>query len=98
VLADNAALAENGVEAIALDFEELPVVSDRSISHRREMLLFEDAGTNLAMQFSAVRGDADAAFRDAEYIRRAHFTVHATRHYRWSRADCSPNGMPQQDV
>jgi aerobic carbon-monoxide dehydrogenase large subunit len=39
------------------------------------MLLFEDAGTNLAMQFSAVCGDADAAFRDAEYIRRAHFTV-----------------------
>jgi aerobic carbon-monoxide dehydrogenase large subunit len=75
VLADSAALAENGVEAIALNLEELPVVGDRSISHRRETLLFEDAGTNLAMQFAAIRGDADAAFHDAEYTRRAHFAV-----------------------
>jgi aerobic carbon-monoxide dehydrogenase large subunit len=75
VLADSAALAENGVETIVLDLEELPVVSDRSISHRRATLLFEDAGTNLAMQFTAIRGDADAAFRDAEYTRRAHFAV-----------------------
>src|ERR1700756_287793 len=45
VLADSAALAENGVETIVLDLEELPVVSDRSISHRRATLLFEDAGT-----------------------------------------------------
>jgi carbon-monoxide dehydrogenase large subunit len=75
VLADSAALAEDGVEAIALDVEELPVVADRYISHRQETLLFEDAGTNLAMQFTAIRGDADAAFRGAEYTRRAHFSV-----------------------
>src|SRR6516165_7174314 len=47
VLADSAALAEDGVEAIALDVEELPVVADRYISHRQETLLFEDAGTHL---------------------------------------------------
>src|SRR6516165_2937524 len=75
VLADSAALAENGVEAIALDFEEEPVVADWSISHRGKTLLFEDAGTNLAMQFTAIRGDADAAFRGAEYTRRACFSV-----------------------
>jgi carbon-monoxide dehydrogenase large subunit len=75
VLANSAALAENGVEAIALDLEEVPVVADWSTSHRRETLLFEEAGTNLAMQFTAIRGDADAAFRDAEYTRRAHFAV-----------------------
>src|SRR4029077_1886859 len=46
VLADSAALAEDGVETIALDVEELPVVADRYISHRQETLLFEDAGTN----------------------------------------------------
>ena len=65
VLADSAALAEDGIEAIALDIGELPVVADRYISHRQETLLFEDAGTNLAMQFTAIRGDADAAFRGA---------------------------------
>jgi carbon-monoxide dehydrogenase large subunit len=75
VLGDSAARAEDGVEAIALDVEELPVVADRYISQRRETLLFEDAGTNLAMQFTAIRGDADAAFRDAEYTRHAHFSV-----------------------
>jgi aerobic carbon-monoxide dehydrogenase large subunit len=75
VLANSAVLAENGVEAIGLDLEELPVVADRFISHRRETFLFEDAGTNLVMQFTAVSGDADAAFRDAEYTKRAHFAV-----------------------
>jgi carbon-monoxide dehydrogenase large subunit len=75
VLADSAGLAEDGVEAIALDLEELPVVADRHISNRHETLLFEDAGTNLAMEFTAIRGDADAAFRNAEYTRRAHFGV-----------------------
>src|SRR5439155_14317729 len=75
VLADSAALAEDGVEAIALDIEELPVVADRHVSGRDETLIFEEAGTNLAMKFTAIRGDADAAFREAEYARRGHFSV-----------------------
>ena len=75
VLADSAGRAKDGVDAIALDVEEVPVVADRHISNRQEALLFEDAGTNLAMQFTAIRGDADAAFRDAEYTRRAHLSV-----------------------
>ena len=74
-LADNPALAEDGVEAITLDIVELPIVADRYISQRQEALLFDNAGTNLAVQFTAMHGDADAAFRDAEYTRRAHFTV-----------------------
>jgi carbon-monoxide dehydrogenase large subunit len=75
VLADTAAIAEDGIEAIALDIEELPVVVDRHISARDERLIFEDAGTNLAMTFTAIRGDADAAFREAEYTRRERFSV-----------------------
>jgi aerobic carbon-monoxide dehydrogenase large subunit len=73
VLADSAALAEDGVDAIVLDIEELPVVANRHISGRHEILLFEEAGSNLAMQFTALRGDADAAFREAEYTRRECF-------------------------
>jgi CO/xanthine dehydrogenase Mo-binding subunit len=98
VLADNPALAEDSVDAITLDIVELPIVADRYISQRQETLLFEDAGTNLAIQFTAIHGDADAAFRDAEYSRRAHFTVRVTPHYRWNRADCSPNGTPRRDA
>src|SRR2546423_8858 len=69
VLADSPALAEDGVGAIALDIEELPPVPNRHASERREILLFEDAGTNVAMVFTGVKGDADAAFRDADYVR-----------------------------
>jgi carbon-monoxide dehydrogenase large subunit len=75
VLAVSAALAEDGVEVIALDIEELPVVADRHISARHETLLFEDARTNLAMKFTAIRGDADLAFRDADYTGRGRFSV-----------------------
>src|SRR5580700_12125659 len=73
VLADSAALAEDGVDAIALEFEELPPIADRHISGRHEILLFEAAGSNLAMQFTALRGDADAAFAAADYTRRGRF-------------------------
>jgi carbon-monoxide dehydrogenase large subunit len=75
VLADNPALAEDGVDAITLNVVELPIVADRYISHREDALLFEDAGTNLAIQFTAIHGDADAAFRDADYTRRECFRV-----------------------
>src|SRR3954469_7756586 len=70
VLADNPALAEDGVGAIVLDIEELPPVADRRASGRDEILLFEESGTNIAMIFTATLGDADAAFRDAPYVRR----------------------------
>src|SRR5439155_21104502 len=73
VLADSVALAEDGVDAIALDIEELPPVADRHISGRHEILLFEEAGSNLAMQFTALRGDAEAAFAAADYTRRERF-------------------------
>src|SRR5271154_7585544 len=59
VLGDSPALAEDGVGAIALDIEELPPVPDRHASWRREILLFEEAGTNAAMVFTGVKGDAD---------------------------------------
>jgi carbon-monoxide dehydrogenase large subunit len=78
VLADSAALAEDGADAVALDIDDMPVVADRHISARHETLLFDDAGSNLAMKFTGLKGDADAAFRDAEYTRRA--TLRVQRH------------------
>jgi carbon-monoxide dehydrogenase large subunit len=75
VLADSAALAEDGVGAIALDIEELRPVSDCRASGKNEILLFEEAGTNRAMTFTAVSGDADTAFCEAEYTRHERFSV-----------------------
>jgi carbon-monoxide dehydrogenase large subunit len=75
VLADSAALAEDGVGAIALDIEELRPVSNRRASGENEILLFEEAGSNRAIIFTAVSGDADTAFREAEYTRRERFSV-----------------------
>jgi carbon-monoxide dehydrogenase large subunit len=75
VLADSPALAEDGVGAIELDIEELPAAADRRVSGKNDILLFEESGTNLAMTFTAECGDADAAFREADYVRREQFQV-----------------------
>jgi aerobic carbon-monoxide dehydrogenase large subunit len=75
VLADSAALAEDGVGAIALEIEEAPPVADWQASRRMDALLFEESGTNLAMTFTATCGDVDAAFREADYVRREQFRV-----------------------
>jgi len=88
VLADSPALAEDGVGAIALNIEELPPVPDRHASGRRDVLLFEEAGTNEAMVFTGVKGDADAAFRDADYVRRDRFAVQ-----RYTALPMEPRGV-----
>ena len=88
VLGDSPALAEDGVGAIALDIDELPPVPDRHASGRGEILLFEEAGTNAAMVFTGVKGDADEAFRDADYVRRDRFAVQ-----RYTALPMEPRGV-----
>ncbi|HTQ35071.1 MAG TPA: xanthine dehydrogenase family protein molybdopterin-binding subunit [Stellaceae bacterium] len=75
VIADSPTLAEDGVDAIVLEIEELPPVADRKMAQRGDILLFEDSGTNLAARFTATCGDVDAAFREADYVRREQFQV-----------------------
>ena len=58
-------------------------VVDSAAAGRNDILLFEAAGSNLALTLIGVRGDADAAFNGAAYVRRERFTVQ--RHRR--RAD-----------
>src|SRR5579862_5215560 len=52
VLADSAALAEDGVSAIGLEIDELAPVADWRSSVRQESLLFTESGTNTAMTFA----------------------------------------------
>jgi aerobic carbon-monoxide dehydrogenase large subunit len=73
VLAESPGIAEDALALIDVDVEPLPAVADRHVSARDESLLFEDQGTNLAIKFHAVRGDAAAAFKDAPYVRRESF-------------------------
>src|SRR5947209_176859 len=75
VLAQSPAVAEDALEAIDVDIEQLTPVPDRHVSALDQSLLFEDKGTNLAIKFRAVRGDAARAFKDAPYVRRESFRV-----------------------
>jgi carbon-monoxide dehydrogenase large subunit len=75
VLADSAAIAEDALEAIALDIEALPPVTDRDAARSDASLLFDEIGSNLAGTLTAIRGDADAAFATAPYTRRERFAV-----------------------
>ncbi|HTP96276.1 MAG TPA: molybdopterin cofactor-binding domain-containing protein, partial [Burkholderiales bacterium] len=75
VLADSPALAEDALERIALDIEPLPAVTGAQASARDEVLLFEATGTNRPTTFTGTRGNAEAAFESAAYVRRERFEV-----------------------
>ncbi len=75
VVADSIAAAEDALDAIAVDIEPLPAVAGRDAARQDAVLLFENTGSNLAGTITALRGDADAAFKAAPYLRREHFRV-----------------------
>lgn len=76
VVADSAAIAEDAANAVDIDIEALPAVTDRRSLENGAVLLFDDCGSNLAATLSAVRGDIEQAFREAAYTRRETFSVH----------------------
>jgi carbon-monoxide dehydrogenase large subunit len=88
ILADSQELAEDGVGAIKTQIEELPVVADRRISGRHDVLLFEETGTNTGTIFTATKGDATAAFREAVYVRRERFETQ-----RYTALPMEPRGV-----
>ena len=68
-------IAEDAVSLISAEIEELEPILDWEAARKSNVLIHEPAGTN----FSTVdvsRGDADAAFRTAYYVRREKFSVH----------------------
>ncbi|HEU5017561.1 MAG TPA: xanthine dehydrogenase family protein molybdopterin-binding subunit [Pseudolabrys sp.] len=75
VIAEDPAVAEDALALIELDITELPVVADRHIAARDDVLMFEEAGTNRVRVLCARMGDADAAFAAADYCRRESFSV-----------------------
>ena len=75
-IAESRYLAEDALDAIEIDYEDLPAVVDVYDALRDEVLVHEGAGTNLAAVHEFSIGDVDRAFRDAEYTRREEFRVH----------------------
>src|SRR5215510_10765380 len=75
VVAESAALAEDALDHIEVDIEPLAAVVDRDTARANRSLLFDATGTNLAITVTAVRGEADAAFKRAPYVRRERFKV-----------------------
>jgi len=79
VVAESAALAEDALEAIALDIDPLPPVAGRDAALEGRSLLFEEIGSNLAGTMRGTKGDSEAVFADAPYVRRERFSVQ--RHF-----------------
>jgi len=75
VLADSTAIAEDALDAICVEIERLPPVVDRHAAANEEALLFEETGTNLAIKYTAAKGDPDRAWGRADYVRRERFAV-----------------------
>jgi CO/xanthine dehydrogenase Mo-binding subunit len=65
VIAESSATAEDALDLIELDIEALPPCVDTTTAASNRSLLFEEAATNLALTYTAVLGDADAAFAAA---------------------------------
>ena len=75
VLADSAARAEDAMEAIAVEIEQLPTVADCAESESGQAALSDTVASNRAADLHAAHGDADAAFATAPYTRRAQFRI-----------------------
>jgi aerobic carbon-monoxide dehydrogenase large subunit len=79
VVADSRAAAEDGVAALEVDFEELPVVADMETALDPETpLIHPELGDNLTFQRLHEAGDVDGAFASAATVVEA--TFHTARH------------------
>jgi carbon-monoxide dehydrogenase large subunit len=74
VLADTRAQAEDALEFIVVEIEELAPVADTAAAEAA--LLFEQHGTNVCACYLARIGDVMAAFAEADYVRSASLKVH----------------------
>lgn len=75
VLADTPGMAEDALDHIDLDIEALPAIVNRETAQAMPALVFEDHGSNAAITWKAFKGDADAAFKAADYVRRETFAI-----------------------
>jgi aerobic carbon-monoxide dehydrogenase large subunit len=75
-VAESRYLAEDALDAIEVEYQDLPAVVDLYEALKDEVLVSEEAGTNLAAVHEFTIGDVERAFQDAQYTRREEFRVH----------------------
>ncbi len=76
VVAESRYLAEDALEAIQVDYDPLPPVTDVRQSLEDSVLLHEQNGSNLAGNAVVGFGDIDAVFLNADYTRKEEFRTH----------------------
>jgi carbon-monoxide dehydrogenase large subunit len=76
VVAESRAVAEDAVELIEVEYEELPVVVDPEAAlSATSPLVHADLGSNVAGQVRQVVGDPERAFREAEVVFRRRYVL-----------------------
>ncbi len=77
VVAQSRYVAEDGADAVKVEYEPLQAVPDaRAAGAAGAPLLHDHLGDNVAADFVVRVGDADAAFRSADVVTRATYYVH----------------------
>jgi len=74
VVATDPYLAEDAVSLMSAEIEDLPPILSWEQANDHSVLIHEGAGTNTS-SVAVGRGDADAAFKAAYYVRRERFSV-----------------------
>jgi carbon-monoxide dehydrogenase large subunit len=74
VVATDPYVAEDAASLISVEIETLPPILNWEAASDHSVLIHEHAGTNTS-SVDVGRGDADAAFKAAHYVRRERFTV-----------------------
>ncbi len=89
VVADDRHKAEDAVDAIIVEYEELPVVVDPEESLKPGApLIHEESTDNIVFSFSVGKGNVDAVLRDAPHRLRERF-----RHHRYCAAPLEGRGI-----
>ena len=89
VVAEDRARAEDAVDAVAIDYEELPVVADPEESLRPGApLVHEGSTSNVVFGFSIAKGNVDQALGAAPYRLSERF-----RHHRYCAAPLECRGV-----
>ena len=77
VAATELAIAEDALEAIEVEYQQLPVVVDpEKAMEQGAPLVFSSFGTNVVAHYHAVWGDVEGAFKDADAIVKEKVKLH----------------------